>query len=46
LSTENSRYAGYSRIAEEMVYEIIQADGKAYIRLYVPSMSATFLTVC
>ena len=46
LSTENSRYAGYSRTSEEVVYETIQADGNAYIRLYVPSMSATFVTVC
>ena len=46
LSTENGRYAGYSRLDENMLYETIQADGIAYIRLYVPSMSATFLSVC
>jgi 1,4-alpha-glucan branching enzyme len=45
LSTENGRYAGYSRLDQDMIYETIQADGNAYIRLYVPSMSATFLTV-
>ena len=46
LSTENRRYAGYARLDEDMVYTSIQSDGNAYIRLYVPSMSATFLSVC
>lgn len=46
LSTESRRYAGYARLDEDMVYVSIQSDGNAYIRLYVPSMSATFLAVC
>ena len=46
LSTDNRRYAGYARLDEDMVYASMQSDGNAYIRLYVPSMSATFLTVC
>jgi 1,4-alpha-glucan branching enzyme len=46
LSTENRSYAGYARLDEDMVYASIHSDGNAYIRLYVPSMSATFLAVC
>jgi 1,4-alpha-glucan branching enzyme len=45
LSTEGRRYGGYGRLDENMHYASIVVDGNAYIRLYVPSMSATFLSL-
>ena len=45
LSTEEHRYGGYGRVNENMQYATIAVDGNAYIRLYVPSMSAIFMTL-
>jgi 1,4-alpha-glucan branching enzyme len=45
LSTEDHRYGGYARVNENMQYASIVVDGNAYIRLYVPSMSAIFMAL-
>ena len=45
LSTETRDYGSYGRLDEDMQYASIAVDGVAYIRLYVPSMSATFLNL-
>jgi 1,4-alpha-glucan branching enzyme len=45
LTTEGRHYGSYGRLDEDMQYTSCVVDGNAYIRLYVPSMSAIFLSL-
>ena len=45
LTTEGRHYGSYGRLDEDMQYTSCVVDRNAYIRLYVPSMSAIFLSL-
>lgn len=43
ITTENDKFGGYARIDDRMTYHSLEVDGMSYIRIYAPSMSATFV---